>query len=110
VNIPPKVRAALKQRAGECCELCGLPGNNAHHRKNRSQGGANALSNLLLLCGSGTTGDHGWVTEHPAEAYANGWSVPSFRDPVVTPVRLYDGWYLLGNNGDRVQIPERKVA
>jgi hypothetical protein len=109
-RLPQKVRDALRERAEGCCELCGVPANNAHHRKNRSQGGRNELSNLLLLCGSGTTGDHGYITENPADSYANGWSVPSFRDPHVTPVRLHDGWYLLGDNGDKVQIPDRKVA
>jgi len=33
------------------------------------------LSNLIILCGSGTTLCHGWVTTHPEESYEGGWSV-----------------------------------
>lgn len=91
MSIPAKVRAELRERADNYCERCGLVfANNAHHRKNRSQGGRDVLSNLLLLCGSGTTGCHGWITEHPSESYNNGWAVRSFLSPEAVPV-LYRG-------------------
>lgn len=98
-GVPPALRAALHQRAGSCCERCGIRATNFHHRKNRSQGGLNELSNALLLCGSGTTGCHGWITEHPAEAYEMGWSVRSTDDPATRRVRLVYGWVLLDNDG-----------
>lgn len=82
--IPRKVRAALHERAQHCCERCGLHGaTNAHHRRNQSQGGPDTLSNLMLLCGSGTTRCHGFVTQNPAFAMALGWTVP--RSPVLEP-------------------------
>ncbi|MDZ7886575.1 MAG: HNH endonuclease [Mycobacterium sp.] len=84
-GIPTKVRAQLHERAHGCCEICGVWGaNNAHHRRNQSQGGGHTLSNLMLLCGSGTTGCHGWVTEHPHESITQGWTVPSYvRDALA---------------------------
>lgn len=42
-----------------------------HHRRNRSQGGGWSPSNILHLC----VESHVFVTEHPAEAVENGWSV-----------------------------------
>jgi len=37
-------------------------------------------SNIGLLCGSGTTGCHGWVERNRTAAEAEGWLVPR-RDP-----------------------------
>lgn len=91
MTISTKVRGALRQRADGACEVCGLAyPTNAHHRKNRSQAGGDELSNLLAVCGSGTTGCHGYITEHPAESYLKGWSVRSTEDPREVPV-LYRG-------------------
>lgn len=112
-NIPPKVRAALKERAGGCCEVCGAAkATNAHHRKNRSQGGPHALSNLLLLCGSGTTGCHGAVTMNPHWACGRGLSVKSWQDSWSEPVVRWGKWVLLGDGGEVQEIPDpdRSVA
>ncbi|WP_083213337.1 HNH endonuclease [Mycobacterium malmoense] len=96
-----KTRPLLRQRGDHVCEVCGLEfANNAHHRKNKSQGGQDDLSNLLLLCGSGTTGCHGWITEHPAEAYAKGWSVRSTDDPADVPVLYRGSWIRLDDLGN----------
>ena len=80
--IPNRIRAAVNSRDEWTCQRCGkhagVIGASIHHRKGRQayQGfDPNALSNLVTLCGSGTTGCHGWVTEHPSEAYATGWAV-----------------------------------
>lgn len=91
MTVSTKARGALRQRSDGWCEKCGYyRATNAHHRKNRSQGGDDALSNLLHLCGSGTTGCHGYITEHPTESYHYGWSVRSTDDPAVKPV-MYRG-------------------
>ena len=75
-------RAALSERSGCMCEICGSSrATNWHHRKNRSQGGNDGLANAMHLCGSGTTGCHGWVTEHPEQAAENGWCLKSYQDP-----------------------------
>ena len=94
-------RARLSDRADASCEICGrYRASNGHHRKNRSQGGDHRLSNLLLLCGSGTTGCHGWVTEHPAEAKRNGWAVWPTDDPASVPVLYRTHWVRLDDEGN----------
>ncbi len=86
MSVSIKTRAQLHERAHGCCEICGLWGaNNAHHRRNQSQGGSDTLSNLMLLCGSGTTGCHGDVTEHPDDAVENGWTI---RGRIAVPAEV----------------------
>lgn len=101
MTISPKTRRQLRERADNYCEVCGLAfATNAHHRKNRSQGGGDELSNLMFLCGSGVTGCHGQITEHPAESYINGWSVRQPRNPLHVPVMYRGGWVTLDNLGN----------
>jgi hypothetical protein len=90
-RIPQKVRDQLHERAQGCCERCGVWGaTNAHHRLNQSQGRLHTLSNLMLLCGSGTTGCHGFVTTHPMVALSCGWTVPGGGVPGDVPVLRFD--------------------
>lgn len=88
-------------RCGRGC--CGERGRDwsVQHRRARGAGGtsrtdANLPQNLILLCGSATTGCHGHVESNRAEAKSNGWAVNSNADPLTVPVRhgLY-GWVLL---------------
>lgn len=51
-----------------------------HHRRPRGSGGTsldwpNLPANLLILCGSGTTGCHGWIESHRDEARNAGFLV-----------------------------------
>ena len=57
------------------------------------------LSNALHLCGSGTTGCHGMVTESPARAYDRGWSVRSRFDTQDVPVVYQGDWRILTDDG-----------
>lgn len=76
------------------CVRCGhavssaWPGYNCHHRKlgNRSD---NRPENLIILCGSGTVGCHGWVHHHPREAREHGWIVSKYKDPAEMPVDVW---------------------
>lgn len=95
-----KARKLVRERSDGVCEVCGtMWATNMHHRKNRSQGGLWEASNLLHLCGSGTTGCHGWITEHVTEAVAKGQCVRSHQDPTGTAVWTRHGWVLLDNQG-----------
>lgn len=81
-------RKLVYARSNNVCERCGRRrASEAHHRKNRSQGGQWTPANLLHLC----TLCHRDVTISPRIAYEQGWAVPSYADPIATPVWLA-GW------------------
>lgn len=93
-------RAGLGDPQMARCEKCGSAGPlSMDHLKNRSQGGDWSPSNIVVLCGDGTTGCHGWKTHNPTEARAQGWKllredpvgvVPIDHHPMQMPVRLDD--------------------
>jgi hypothetical protein len=64
-KAPPRIidPAALKaaRMTGEPCAACGGPPANVHHviQKSAPYFGDDVIGNLLLLCGSGTSGCHG---------------------------------------------------
>jgi hypothetical protein len=71
------VRPLVEERSHGMCEIrlpqvCQGRATNIHHRLPRGAGGTNSKANLLHLCGSGTTGCHGWVESHRKEAYELG--------------------------------------
>lgn len=80
----------VTERDEELCQRClRAPGSNRDHRLNRSQGGLTVPSNLQLLCGTGTTGCHGWRTENLRAALEDGWRVPAWQDPREWPARRW---------------------
>lgn len=98
----------LLVRCGYLCEKCGHPlGNNLerHHRQRREVGG-DRLSNLLALHST----CHQYITEHPAEAQANGWVVSTHGpdgppDPALAKVRIRGFWWLLDDRGRKTPLP-----
>jgi 5-methylcytosine-specific restriction endonuclease McrA len=99
-------RIAIIMRDESCCVRCGVSlrvplDYSIHHRIPRGRGGSNRLSNLILLCGSATTGCHSWIESHRGESYRQGWLVRTDEDPATVPV-LYGGRgrVLLDNNGE----------
>lgn len=93
-------RTLVMERAGRRCERCGrtIVGEfSIHHRQPRGMGGSRAADknqpqNLLLLCGSGTTGCHGWIESHRAKAISDGFIVPSWADPAAVSVFIGQRW------------------
>lgn len=80
--------------AGGVCEKCrgplaGWSGASRHHRQPRGMGGSrlnvHTPAHLLVLCGSGVTGCHGWVEGNRAEAYGRGLLVRRGFDPLAVP-------------------------
>lgn len=100
-------------RAAWACERCGedIGGDRGlswsiHHRRPRQMGGTrwdgiNLPSNLLVVCGSGTTGCHGEIESNRAHATETGWLVPAFLDPAQVAVLITgDRWRYLNDLAD----------
>jgi len=84
-----RLRQRVIDRAMGQCDLCTLPIQSewqCHHRRLRSQGGDDALHNLLCLHGfchwSVHVRDNRWATAH-------GFLVPSYADARAWPVLQY---------------------
>jgi hypothetical protein len=95
----PAVRTRVLKRDGYRCVRCGRPAGpgigsySIQHRVARSTGGGNTYPNLILLCGSATTGCHGDVeARHPADLAA-GYRLESWQDPAAEPVTLHSHCY-----------------
>jgi hypothetical protein len=99
-----KVRAQVEARDENRCVKCGKPvrrdEDSLHHRWPRGRGGTNAVENLIVLCGTGTTGHHGWVEKNRAVSYKLGYLVESGIDPADKPVLVAGkGWMYASPDG-----------
>jgi len=121
-NPPVKITRAVDERDGEACVRCGVSlhtvTGSRHHRQRRAVGG-HTVENIITLCGSGTTGCHGWAHANPANARAAGYIIPANgkATPEVIPVLVRwlgaqpfqsHVWVILGHDGDtatRLVIP-----
>lgn len=90
-----EVRHVVRARAAMCCERCNVPlaaaDGQVHHRRPRGAGGSsrtdtNLPSNLVLLCGTPTTGCHGFCESERDAAREQGWLVRQGGDPASVPV------------------------
>lgn len=102
-------RKLVAARSGGGCEV-GILGvcqgvvTNVHHRRKRSHGGSWSPANLLGLCGSGTTGCHGYIEAHPNYSRQYGyWIFSGDGEPNAVPVLLHvhtvPRWFLLDDEG-----------
>lgn len=111
MTITPKTLDIIRERAAGLCERCyRSPDTNSHHRRPRGLGGSrdpdtDLPANLLRLCGSGTTGCHGWIEHHRTTSIDLGYLIQQGKAPSTVPVLLvthgFYGWYLLDNDGNR---------
>ena len=103
-------RTLVWDRDGGACGWCGRPvyegDHSLQHRRARGMGGtrradANSPANLVLVCGSATTGCHGHIEANPQEAARRGFRIGQWQDPSGVPV-LYAGrvWVRLGHAGE----------
>lgn len=109
-GVPEDVRFAVAHRDGPRCVACGrsivnVPAS-VHHRLPRGRGGDARLSNLVTLCGSGTTGCHGEVESCRAQAYDDGLLVRSGGDPAGEAVLTWAGWRYFTDDGRVLTIAE----
>lgn len=75
-----------------------------HHRRPRGMGGSkrpetDLPANLLTLCGSGTTGCHGYIESHREEAYEQGLLLHQTDNPEGISVTTFRGSLFLNNDG-----------
>lgn len=85
------------------CLLCGTrAGLTVHHRIPRGRGGTNDPANLITLCGSGTTGCHGYLERERLTAYRGGYLLHTGTDPTTVPILTRTGAYLLTSEGTRL--------
>lgn len=113
-----KQRQTLFERAGGHCEVCGCrlreQGWNAHHRMNRGMGGTRrqvTCADGLVVCGSGTTGCHGHITENPRWAEDRGYVIRrnSIADPLNEPVFVRGEWVMFNADGSVGPAPALEV-
>lgn len=108
------IRALVAARAHGACELCRTQlwtphhgwsaAHSVHHRRPRGMGGTsrtdtNSPANLLLVCGTGTTGCHGWIESHRDESFRFGYLLRQYEDPAQVVVELHHGRVHLEHDG-----------
>ena len=114
-GVGPKVMHLVLTRDMGCCVKCRKHATHLtrgqdwsiHHRCPRGMGGTrtawvNQPANLIVLCGSGTTGCHGWVERNRAEALRDGFLISRIGIQTAENTQLQHalhGRVLLGNDG-----------
>lgn len=105
-GFPPEIKATIRSRAQNLCEICGQHTSDcvAHHRRPRGMGGTNradtnVVSNGLWLCGA----CHLRVESHRQLAYENGWLVRQSADPALIPVLRRGVFVLLQDDGSFIR-------
>jgi len=109
-GVSKEVRAQVLSRASYKCERCGIPLSQGfyyslHHRTPRGMGGTkaerlNLPSNLVAICGSGTTGCHGFIESNRVMADDEGWLVSRYEESAEIPLFIYGvGWRYLTDEG-----------
>jgi hypothetical protein len=116
LGVSKETRTAVLARSNHRCEKCGLMlaqgfFYSIHHRTPRGMGGTrekrlNLPSNLVAICGSGTTGCHGWIESHRSEAEDEGWLVSRYQESAEVPLFIYGvGWRYLTDEGTYSSSP-----
>lgn len=103
-----------------CCVRCGTIlwpagrgfGWSVHHRVLKSHGVNNSPTNLILLCGSGSSGCHGMVHSRPRTYRAEGgWILRSTDNPAQVAVLLAGSrWVYLTVDGRYADKPAGAAA
>ena len=116
-KVSEETRFAVLGRNGYKCEKCGedfLWGVSVHHRRPRMMGGSkNELlhqpANLIALCGSGTTGCHGWVESNRDKARQLGYLIMKVESAQDIPFRDDSGkWWKIDNLGQKEKFDIRE--
>ncbi|HEY5785857.1 MAG TPA: hypothetical protein VIT65_13870 [Microlunatus sp.] len=99
-------RDIVAQRSGGRCEavidyVCTGIAESMHHR--RKHGRVWKPSNVIHVCGSGTTGCHGWIEAHPEKAHSLGLWLWDYEDPDAESIKMRwehaRAWWWLDDEG-----------
>lgn len=114
MTLTKSVRETVLERDLHACVRCGLyitpfGEYSIHHRRPRGMGGSkrpstNSPANLLTLCGTGTTGCHGYIESHREQALEAGYLLTQQQHPDQEAVFTHRGWMLLDDDGGFVVI------
>jgi 5-methylcytosine-specific restriction protein A len=107
LRMPQATIEKVQARSQGRCERCGTPNSlrwSFHHRIPRGMGGSkdprlNAPSNIVLLCGSGTEGCHGYVESNRMQSLSEGLLLHRTDDPFESPILLRHGLVMLDDEG-----------
>lgn len=105
-DFTDKTRKAVVQRANARCEVCGLTGaSQIHHRKPRGMGGSGrrevrSAANAIYVHAA----CHRRIEANRTKAYLLGHLVHAWQQSESTAIRLWDGWFLLTSDGDRLTV------
>jgi hypothetical protein len=90
-DFPEEVKAQVRRRSGNVCELCRhRKATDFHHRKLREHGDNRAVNCLHLCVDCHTAAPHA-VHRNVGKSYLMGWLVRSPLDPAKVPVRPASG-------------------
>lgn len=120
LKVDEETRFIVFARAGYRCERCfkqlhGVFGVSVHHRRPRMMGGSkneklHLPANLIVLCGSGTSGCHGWVESNRDKSRDHGYLIQKVDSAEIIPFRDDAGmWYLIDNNGQKRQFDTKVI-
>jgi len=114
LKVSDETRWAVFARGGYRCERCygleGLGGVSIHHRRPRMMGGSkkpelHLSANLILLCGSGVTGCHGWVESNRDKAREQGFLIYKVESASEIPFQDKNGkWWQIDDFGQKTQF------
>ncbi len=108
--IDKSIVALVEQRAKGYCEACGKPEHATmalHHRKLKSRGGKDSVSNLMRVHHSCHNMSTGSIHANPQWAEDKGFMVASWQEPHEAPMHTPDGSIvLLQNDGTIITLEE----
>lgn len=108
--VQEAARRIVHNRDAGRCLMCGFVVTHrlrsVHHRTPKGMGGSALLespTNLVTLCGLGNAdGCHGKAHSNPEWARNHGWIVSRSLNPTEIPIDMYDGWFTLTDDGQRI--------
>ena len=108
VLINKEIVRLVEERAGNYCETCGTPALASmalHHRKLKSRGGKDSVSNLIRVHHGCHNLDTDSIHANPSMATDKGWMVSSWSEPENEPFLQPDGlWVLLKMDGTTERV------